>query len=351
MIQRFTAFRWWWVTVLIATIAIITFQKTDNIRESRFLPPIFTNFYFNCANQSIRESKVDERVVFVNARYTDDDSLLASLISKISDLKPRVIAIDYVLYDSSLIGRFTVDPNVAIIFATPRDERDSLEYSINPFTRAVHYGHVTTEKGSIFISDKQDTLSPLSVIAVRNYDEKYYRTFRDRENSFEFINYSHPDYIRQVFGEDIQDGNVMGEVMQDKIVLIGWAGLFGTPEPTQADNIDVHETPIGEQFGSIILVNEIMTLLGNFTTRPSLVIEYIFIILISGISSFLIFGLSHWNKKALYIFSKAYMLILWFCTLMVGLWLFHNHQIFVDYQSFCLTAVISTELSFWITLK
>jgi CHASE2 domain-containing sensor protein len=354
MIKRFIAFRWMVAAVMGLTLLLVSLQKSDDLASSRFLPAFLSNAYFNHVNQSIQQSSADDRIVFVNARLGDEtDSLLAALIQKIASYNPAVIALDYTLTDSLLVGKFSIPDGTIVVLGTPVDDKDSIYYSINPFTVPVHFAHIMSD--AEFIPEPLNSLEPLAIKVAQFYSPPLIDDYYARNNKFELVRYSSTETIYEVRAQEIVDDLLVEEYLTDKIVLVGYGGdtetIPGHSVPTRVDNVDVHQTPIGRQFGAVILINQIKTLLGNLIERSSVVFDYLIMIVIALASCCLVLGFSHLSKKILYILTKVYVALMWLLLSIGGVWLFHSSETFVDYQSYCLTTIISTELSFWLTLK
>jgi hypothetical protein len=222
------------------TLLLVSLQKSDDLAVSRLLPALLSNAYFNDINQSIQKSSADDRIVFVNARLGDEtDSLLAALIQKIASHNPAVIALDYTLTDSLLAGKFSIPDGTIVVLGTPVDDKDSIYYSVNPFTVPVHFAHIMSDAESI--PEPLNSLEPLAIKVVQFYSPPLIDDYNTRNNKFELVRHNSAEAIYEVTAQEIVDDLLVDEYLMDKIVLVGYGGdtqtIPGHSIPTQLDNV------------------------------------------------------------------------------------------------------------------
>lgn len=315
------------------------------------MPEFLSNSHLNRINQNIKTPYFDDNIIVVGCSPYSRDSLIGAVVEKIAAQGPRVIVVDFALNDSSLVGHFSIPDSVNIVLGTPIDEHDSIYYSLNIFNKKVEHAHVMSS-GMEYMSTSDKPITPLPVAVVKLFDNLRYREFLKRGNDEELVNYVNSHNLPYYDDYSVLEDTFVPEFFRGKIVLVGGTGESEKPLiPGALDNIDVHMTPTGEQFGVIVLYNEIHTVLGDFTNKSKAIYNYAMATGICMLTMFLIFGLSHLNKRVLYIISKLYVAALIFGFLTAGVYAFYAHDILIDYQALCLSAIVSAEVSFWMTIR
>jgi hypothetical protein len=352
MIKRLLSFKWQMMVIVTVTIIFVGWLKTKNglFAGSRVVPAIISNEYFNHVNQNVQQrSGADERIVFVEVPVSAGDSLLGVVVRQIALFKPKVIAIDFMPTDSSL-ERFTLDPAVDVVLGTPIVENDLILKPVNIFNQDVHYSHVMGENSITTTYDPRIQSLPDKVVEL--YDAGAYHRFQQRGNHNEIIRYDQDATLSILPYEQVMDTSTfMPNYFQDKIILVCTLGGGITGQPGILDNTDVHDTPVGRQFGAVILYHEIRTLLGNFIDPASTWVDNGLLLFMVLFQLIVVFMFSHMNKKLLYVIQKVAVLISILAVAMVGFIAFQYAQVFIDYQTCCLGATISGELAFWTTIK
>lgn len=354
MITRVIQFRWRILLIFTITLLLVLWDKIPSDRRSSFTPYVLTNSFFNEMIQTIKTESMDTTIVLISgpAYNYEGDSIIAELVQKISVHQPKVIAIDYDFNNPNLLEQFPVHDSVKIVLAAVIDENDSILYPLNIFKSNVHYGSAMGYGDNSNMIVNNELIISLPEMVMSLSEPTLYKKYLERGNETEIINYTDPQNILVIQSEDVLSDQIMDGFLRNKVILIGKLGsTFLIAEPGILDNVDVHETPIGTQFGAVILYNEIRTLLGNFINRSSLLLDYSLIVFLSCFNIFIVLGLSHLNKKVLYIITKLQMTVLIMITVFVGALFFDAYNFEFDYQSLCLTTILSAELSFWFTLK
>ncbi|HYG17393.1 MAG TPA: CHASE2 domain-containing protein [Ohtaekwangia sp.] len=354
MIHRFLSFRWRIAVILVITVFVLYATKRSSEEGSNIFPHILSNAFFNALIQHDGQQRhvLDTSVILVSGPFMNgSDSAVGALVQKIALYKPGVIAVDYDLSDASLLHHFPVNDSVKIVLAAVIDEEDSIWYPVNIFNGDVHYGHVMSSLKNDMIPVRHEILT-LAEQTVRLYDPGVFQNYLKREGrGGELINYLGPPSTFFVSSEHVMSGLFVDHLFLNKIVIIGKTGYRDEiPVPGFLDNVDVHQTPVGEQFGVVILYNQIHTLLGNFVDRSSRTLDYMMMACIASTSIFLSLGASGMKTQWLYVFTRVYVIAGIVGLAIFGIYLYHSYEIFIDYSAYCIALIASTEAGFWFSL-
>lgn len=349
--NHFKKFRFRVIISLIIALTIVSLLKFITSAE-HFLPYKTTNHFFNEVIQATKSATIDTTILLVNGNeFIRHDSTIGILVQKIAEQGPKVIVLDYMIRDSTLESKYEVSEDVHLVLGVPFDEMDSLHYPVNIFKGDVHYGHVMAQEPNEMLRESHASLMSLPEKVLQLFDTARYNEYKARKNSNEYINYVSTSGLLAIPADFVVNDGVMYS-FKDKIIIIGEFGSgFLTIEPGFLDNVDVHDTPVGEQFGAYILYSETHTLLGNFINRTTILQDYILIVTVSLFGSILIFSLSSIHPKILYPLSKFFMIVLIILSNFMGAYFFSQKELFIDYMSICWGIIISIETSFWLTLS
>lgn len=339
------------IIALIIALTIVSLLKFIP-RAEDFLPHKTTNHFFNEVIQATKPATIDTTILLVNGNdFIRHDSTIGILVQKIAEQGPKVIVLDYVTRDSTLENKYKLNNDIHLVLGVPFDETDSLHYPVNIFSGNVYYGHIMAQEPNEMLRENHESLISLPERVVQLFDTIRYNEYKGRKKTHEYINYVSTSGLLAIPADFVINDGVMYS-FKDKIIVIGEFGTrFLTIEPGFLDNVDVHDTPVGEQFGAYILFSEIHTLLGNFINRTTIVQDYILIVTVSLFGIILISTLSNIHPKILYPLSKFFMIVLIILSNFLGAYFFSEKELFIDYMSICWSIIISIETSFWLTLS
>jgi hypothetical protein len=313
----------------------------------RYKPYFITNSFANDIYQKIKEpvSGSDEIVLVNGPPYNGTDSLMGSLVQKIANLKPKVIGVDYAITDSTLIDKFPISDSVKIVLAAvPIEREDRVDMPLNIFKNPVYYGHVLGYGYNSLMSRSIDGLSSLPEVVVSQFDWRALKKYEDRSNSIEVINYPSPNSTHLYYSEDAEFDS---SLFTNKIVLIGKFGDRLNPVPDLLDNTDIHETPIGTQYGTFILYSEINTILGNWIDQCPYWIECSLCIVLCLMNFFVLYLGKKIKPGLTVILAQLYLLILLHLINAAVIMSMAYLNTFVDYSLLCWTSIISVEFILW----
>ncbi len=326
-------------------ICSIGIKQSDE--SFRFEPYLISNFYANELFQTIKPPSPSINLVLVSGpSYNDQDSLLGELVSKISKHKPKVIAVDYDITEKRLFKNFKIRDSVTIVLASVFNEKDSIKNPVNIFDGIVHYGHVNGSNSFLLKESQGIPTLPEKVLEI--YSQSLFAQYKQRGVEYDYINYPSPNETHLYSS---MSGNFVDDLFNDRIVLVGKFGSANIfPKPSWSDNTDIHETPIGKQFGAFVLFSQINTMLGNYIEPASTGIELTIGLIVCSLSIVLILMAQNLPSKMLYIGTKIYTLIMIFALLLVCTLIYGKFNTIIDFRFLCWSVILSTELSFWFSL-
>lgn len=288
-------------------------------------------------------------IVLVVDEDIEPDSL-ALLVQKVASYHPRVIGVDFDIHSTS-VKRYKLPDSVTVVLASAYDSNDSTEYPTNLFDGRVEYG---TVNGNSYYWAPTKEREPLrfAETVLKSFSTNSYKAYRARRYKDELIRYRDASTF---ISFDPAQIDYFGDRFANKIVLFGHFGSkyhsHDYLSPSQLDDKDIHYTPLGEQFGSLIVYCEIYTLLGHFIAQSSVFFDDLAIVLIAIFISLILFSIAHLNKKLLLVLAILLVVVFIFClnllTFIEGVKL--NTEF--DYQSYCYSAIVSAFFSFALTLK
>lgn len=334
--------------LLVSLITSLLVGGIDNDFEGfRYKPYFTTNSWINHAYQNIKEPVIgSDKIILVNGPpHNGTDSLMGSLVQNIAKLKPKVIAVDYAITDSTLIDKFPISDSVKIVLAAvPIERGDRVDVPLNIFKNPVYYGHVYGDGYNNLMTRSIDGLSPLPDVVVGQFDWKALKKYEDRNNSIEIINYPSPNNTHLYYAEDAEFDSSM---FTNKIVLIGKFGDRLNPVPDLLDNTDIHDTPIGTQYGTFILYSEINTILGNWIDQCPYWIECSLCIILCLINFFVLYIGKKLKPGLTVILAQLYLFVLLHLVNAGVVMSMAYLNIFIDYSLLCWTSIISLEFILW----
>ena len=337
------------IIVLLASLltSLLVGGLDSDFEGFRYKPYFITNSFVNGLYQKVKEPVIgSDEIILVNGPpYNGTDSLMGSLVQKIAKLKPKVIGVDYAITDSTLIDKFPISDSVKIVLAAvPIEREDRVDMPLNIFKNPVFYGHVWGDGYNSLMSKSIEGLSPLPEIVVGQFDWNTLKKFEGRNNSFEIINYPSPENTHLYYAEDAEFDS---SLFTNKIVLVGKFGERLNPVPDLLDNTDIHDTPIGTQYGTFILYSEINTILGNWIDQSPYWVECAICIVLCLIN-FCVLYLGKKLKPGLtVILAQLYLLVLLHLINVTVVMSMAYLNTFINYSLLCWTSIISVEFILW----
>lgn len=349
MISRLRSFRW---KILLTTA--ITFFVVYGLKSLDWFQGF--NEHLNEAYQTVGMEEHELDTTLVIFRVTDDiaapgDSI-GKWVSYIASHQPKVVAVDFEFHDSTLFEKFNIDPAVKIIQALGFDHEDTV-HSEKIFKGDVEFGNVFSLNDKIYLND--ELVSTLPWLVASTYDLTKAQYFKSGSVDFRYIRYRQG--YSPYYNVPLESArNIMPGFLKGKMVLVGY---FGRSEnrfsldhrPDKFDNVDVQETPASYQFGAFVLASTISTILNGSFLFSSIACDVSIILVIIAMSCVVIFSGAGMNKKVLYLVSKAYIIFIVLVLTFGCIYCLHYLNIFPDLQAYCTALIISSELSFWFTLK
>jgi CHASE2 domain len=315
----------------------------------RFEPYLISNFYANEFYQTLNPPRPSDDIVLVSGPpYNDQDSLLGELISKISLHKPKVIAVDYDITEERLFKKFRIRDSVSVVLASAFDDSDTIQNPVNIFDAGVHFAHVSGGNNN-FLLKESNSIPSLPEKVLELYSPDLFRKYMERHMEYDYVNYPSPNRVHLYFSEN---GDFESELFNNRVVLVGKFGSANiNPIPGWKDNTDIHDTPIGWQFGTYVLYSQLNTMLGNYIEQVPSWLEYLLCLLVCGFSIALIFITRKVHPKIVYIGTKIYTLIAIFLLHFLCFLIFNSLNTILDYRFLCWSVIISVELAFWALLE
>lgn len=338
--------------LLVFLISVIVAVFIKNTAENRNIEPLLiSNYKFqSLLNATKSPTKPFEDIILINGTpYSENDSTIGEAISRISQFQPRVIAIDFFLKNQNLLNYFKIHDSVNLILAVSVDDKDSLHYPVNIFKGNVHYGHVMDETKGLYLSTKLNGLISLPQKVVEVYSDSLYNKYENRGVEFDYINYPNS---KDIFLSVSDSLNFDLDYLKNKIVFFGYFGNSEiNPVPQWDDNSDIHETPIGTQFGSFILYSEIYTMLGNFIEQVPKWLDNLLCICLCIFCIFISSYIMNFNPMIAYVVIKLLSLVMIFILSFSCLLFFFEFNLLPDYRFLCWTVIITFEINFWFSLR
>lgn len=199
---------------------------------------------------------VDTNVVVVNIADAGRKEI-ASMIQKSCDAKAKVIGVDVLFNvaknadaDIALSNLFYKNNNVVMAYnlAENHDEFKHTGYFYNQAKNKGYANFVGEEKGVIRyfkpeINGINNTYLSFATAIIKIANNKAYQELISRKKDFEIINYRRTNtrYL-VVSGQGLLTGEISSEVLNNKIVLLGYIGKNNN------DIEDKHYTPLNAMF-------------------------------------------------------------------------------------------------------
>src|ERR1700690_4211241 len=104
--------KWKIILIALVTVGLLYFFEITGISSLRIfrfsVPFVLTNSFVNVAFQTIKnQTPYDSAIVLVQGPSCNgNDAMVGSIVSEISKMNPKVIAVDYDISDTALIGEF-----------------------------------------------------------------------------------------------------------------------------------------------------------------------------------------------------------------------------------------------------
>ena len=200
---------------------------------------------------------IDNRIIIVNIGNADRLGI-SLMIEKLSMAKPKVIGMDVSFdgakdpqNDSILRAVISNTPNFILASKIDWSNKSNPEY-------IGHFGNSAKERGFVnligedggtirnfspFEKINGKTLNSFPVAIAGKADKRALEILRKRKKPYEVIHYTRKlEQYMMIDGNDVIDDNIAPELIQDKIVLMG----FISSDPFNVE--DKHYTPLNKQF-------------------------------------------------------------------------------------------------------
>lgn len=200
---------------------------------------------------------IDNRIIIVNIGNADRLGL-SVMIEKLRMAKPKVIALDISFdgakdpqNDSILRGIISSTPNLILASKIEWTNKTNPEYTGYFGNSAPNRGYVnligedggTIRNFSPFEKIEGKTFNSFTAAIVSKVDNTAFEKLRQRKKEYEVIHYTRKlEQYMLIEGNDVLDENIAPELLQDKIVLMGYIN----PDPFNVE--DKHFTPLNKQF-------------------------------------------------------------------------------------------------------
>lgn len=204
---------------------------------------------------------IDTNIVLVNTAHFPSDTIYR-WIKRLSKVGAKVIDVD-------VIDEYATDfDNISAYLILPAflNEQEEFEYAPSSLDISRHYGCVNVEnyfRIETKIQSNTISLPSVSIQIVKAFDPS---KLRGHDNLL--INYKPNTSFIVLRDLDSYPDFYLESFVKNKIVILGYLGYGATTVPDILEFEDVHQTPIGRIFGSMIIANEVSTILGDRINEP-----------------------------------------------------------------------------------
>lgn len=289
--------------IYLLTIGLVTLVSVETLVHKKIeqLLSDDTRLRFHYSNNNT----YDTTITLINIEYYPMDTI-RSWTKRILELEPKVLAVDY--FSDSLRNVEKIDGSIIL----PIVIRDGvLDYSTNNITTQQNYGLVAINdyfRIEKYFNHDSKKLPSFALQVIKEFDPKKYSEVIKNEDE-ELINYRPTNRFKIIDFLDLYTNDSLEPWIKDKIVIIGYLGYNADHIPDILDQNDSHNTPIGEIFGSVIIANQIQTLLNNKIKELDKLTIFIIAFLIFIISYYLISSIKS-NRRLLIILVLNLLLII-----------------------------------------
>lgn len=321
------------LNLYLLTIGLVTIVSVDTLIHDKFkfLVNDDSRLSFHYSNSNT----FDTTITLVNVENYPLDTI-RRWTKRILDLKPKVLAID--IFSDSLQDVEKIDGT--IILPIIGGDGNHFEYSKNNITTRQKHGVVLVDdyfRAKKYYEFDTEKLPSFALQVIKEFDLTKYSEVIKNENK-ELINYRSTNSFKIIDFLDLYPDDYLKLWIKDKIVIIGYLGYNGNHVPDMFDNNDSHVTPIGKIFGTVIIANEIQTLLGNRILELNKATILFFSLLILLGSSYLILRIKS-NSRILIVLILNLVLIL-----LIGLLSFISILVLNKYSFFISIELITISL-------
>jgi CHASE2 domain-containing sensor protein len=329
----------------VASLIVLAVLKWSGVQN-----PIwqFTNdFIIEGYQHASEDFKRNEKIAIVNISDLPDEDIKKQ-IEIVAKYEPAAIGVDYFSPSESDSVSKKIDFNNIVL--PIGIHQDSIWSSGNPYSRQARLGFIQVFSSSHFdpsLKIKGKTYLSLPARLIQLYDLGLYKKLLARENEKEIINYLGQTANFDYLGDLTTPYSVERlKSLKGKIVLVGYTGVESI-RPTKTDTLDSHSTPKGKMFGVVVLANIIHTLMGNYIDPLQPAWNYIIVTLLTLLNVFIAIALFP-KLRFRYWFIKLFQVVLIFLILVVAAFMMHRFNIYVDYELFVFSSLISPEVAFWL---
>lgn len=216
---------------------------------------------------------IDQDIILVDVGYSKREEII-DIINQVTFWRPKVVGVDILFemttpYDSLLLEALHESENVIVPVGLEESPDGSFEIRDIPFfypDRRMTYaasnlpskgeGGTIREFVTSFPLEGGDSILSFPQAVAIAYDSRALATFRQRNNTYEMIDYPSRDFVTLTHNEISE----AGDMLTDKIVLIG----------ALSDAFDIHGTPIDRYMSGLhIHASSVSTILNNRFFDPA----------------------------------------------------------------------------------